>query len=598
MNQNKNEFPTEVEEIVPLEIFDIIDSKKNIFKKNKEIKDIIEAILISIYKHLEKSKIEKLNIDRFQNEIKSLCSKYKKEDVVFLLLKSIHKLINRYMDKIFNLDCYIRSNSHEIRASKFTQNRNSFKLGNSKIYRSYYKYKSNYNYLNNLFSELYNIKIILKKSAPIIEKVFETPLSSFEKLSIEECEKKEYLKKIINNKFIWNEIISNREAKFNKLINEIIEGNDLNSNIMTDKNKFFDKIIQNSKKDFDRVLKIAEIGSSIDEKYPEEAEPIDELKFSNFNNFINGEDNKSNSNSNYFLSTEGEVDNIDFDIIDTQNIKDNNLTNINMIHFENNINSIEEDDFITEKDNETFNTIKERYNLHHQTETLNQNIITNQKIKGIHSIDISENNKFLDMPNLFVKNNKNNNNNKENIEKAFSFNIKNNIHNKVTNINNQINNTVNFKSKKYVNILNDERIIKGKEQFLFKNIKNSKNKNKKDNNENKFSNKNKNYKIDKKEIPSDIDDLVKYIVNDDKKETQNKKKKKNKKKTKKKNKAEVENNKEETNIEIEDKKEKEENDEINEVKQNLLENSINRFKIHKIKFKYSQKWLEKITKDQ
>ena len=195
MNQNKNEFPTEVEEIVPLEIFDIIDSKKNIFKKNKELKDIIEAILISIYKQLEKSKIEKLNIDRLQNEIKSLCLKYKKEDVVFLLLKSIHKLINRYMDKIFNLDCYIRSNSHEIRASKFTQNRNSFKLGNSKIYRSYYKYKSNYNYLNNLFSELYNIKIILKKSAPIIEKVFETPLSSFEKLSIEECEKKEYLKK-------------------------------------------------------------------------------------------------------------------------------------------------------------------------------------------------------------------------------------------------------------------------------------------------------------------------------------------------------------------------------------------------------------------
>ena len=31
------------------------------------------------------------------------------------------------------------------------------------------------------------------------------------------------------------------------------------------------------------------------------------------------------------------------------------------------------------------------------------------------------------------------------------------------------------------------------------------------------------------------------------------------------------------------------------MKQNFLSNSINRFKIHKIKFKYETNWLEKIS---
>ena len=105
-------------------------------------------------------------------------------------------------------------------------------------------------------------------------------------------------------------------------------------------------------------------------------------------------------------------------------------------------------------------------------------------------------------------------------------------------------------------------------------------------------------KYDKKEIPSDIDDLVKYIVNDDKKETQNKKKKKNKKRNKKKNKNEIELNeeKEDKNNAIKDDEEIEENKEINEIKQNFKDNSINRFKIHKIKFKYEPKWLDEISK--
>ena len=38
-------------------------------------------------------------------------------------------------------------------------------------------------------------------------------------------------------------------------------------------------------------------------------------------------------------------------------------------------------------------------------------------------------------------------------------------------------------------------------------------------------------------------------------------------------------------------------DEIDDIKEYLLKNSINRFKIHKIKFKYRSKWLQKISKN-
>ena len=47
----------------------------------------------------------------------------------------------------------------------------------------------------------------------------------------------------------------------------------------------------------------------------------------------------------------------------------------------------------------------------------------------------------------------------------------------------------------------------------------------------------------------------------------------------------------------EDNKIKEDKDEIEEIKEDLLKNSINRYKIHKIKFKYRPKWLNKITKN-
>ena len=107
----------------------------------------------------------------------------------------------------------------------------------------------------------------------------------------------------------------------------------------------------------------------------------------------------------------------------------------------------------------------------------------------------------------------------------------------------------------------------------------------------KENNKSSDHKVDKKEVPSDIDELLKFIKSDDKIQQPSKKKKKKNKKNKKKN------NKK--NDEKEDtKEEKEEKDDIiiNEdeefikFKNDIELNSVNRYKIHKIKFKYNQKW--------
>ena len=606
MIQNKNEFSTEDDS-------DMIESKNNILNKNENPEIIIEKVLIFIYNqniNQEKSKKEELDKELCQNQIKKLCLKYEEYYIVLLLLKSIRKLINKYKEILFEIPCiskilkekkYLeypeRSNSQNNKTYKISQNIVRFKSEYNNITnRSNPKYKGHYSALKTLFSELYNIKNCLKNSGPIIEKVFEIPLSQFEKFSIKECEKEDYLKILIRNKFISNEIKKNKNSEINKIIEEITKGNYSNVKMMTEKIKLFNKIHQ-SRKNFHKIL---EIGSSVDEKYPEDAQPIEELRYNHFNNFINLEDN--NSNSNYCLSTEGDGNKMDFDIIEEQSITDNNLANFNIMNFENNINNLEEED--EEKDdinenendinNEIFNAIKERNNIDNQTKSIKQAMTKINKVNQINTININDNDKILDMPNLFTKNN-----NKENIEKKFSFNSKKYKQNNTSNIISQNKNNIrNYKPKKeYANILKNERIIRDKEQFLFKNITNLNIKNKKENNGNKIENTNKNIKIEKKEIPSDIDDLVKYIVNDDKKDTQNKRKKKKKKKTKKKNKNEIEENKEEENLIIEEKKEKEMYNEINEVKKNLFENSINRFKIHKIKFKYNPKWLEKISKE-
>ena len=527
----------------------------------------------------------KINIESNQNKIKELCKKYDTSYIVLLLLKSIRKLINKYREIIFDLPTITKilreTYSLEYKERSYSQNYkfkkidqfqkfiNYFKTDNNitPVSKSLNKYKNPNTIMKSLFAELYNIKKCLRKSAPIINKIFEYPLSKYEKFSIDQCQKEEYLNILIRDKFIANEINKNIDPKLIILLNEISEGNYLNSKLMTEKLNYFN-IKLNQRKEYAKYLTIAEIGSSIDEKCPEDCELLGETSINNIYNFINEED----INNNYFLSAEGDLD---FDIIEDDNIKENNnFPNINMIHFGNGINNIESNkNIINEIDTNTY-IPKIKDAIINQNEVKKQSIISNNKIN---SINISENKNFLDVPNLFTKNK---NINKD-FKKIFNFDPK----NKKT-------------RGEYANILNDERLRRGgTEQAIIKDIKNNNNKNKVENKGNKFANNNKNLKSDKKEIPSDLDDLVKYIEKDDKKSTQNKKKKKNKKRNKKKNKNEAELNedKDEKN-EINVSKDKEDNNEIEDIKKNFINNSINRYKIHKIKFKYGTKWLEKISK--
>ena len=594
MQQNKNDSLDE-EDSITSESSDINNSKEDIIYKSDEASIIIEKILISIYnKNIKSDNSEKddLDINLCQNNIRNLCLKYDYCYIVLLLLKNIRKLINKYREIIFDhtdVNYKYRSYSPNNKKVNIPKYKNYFQIDSNNNHKSYPKYKEKLkeedSNIKTLFIELYNIKRCLKKSSPIIEKIFEIPLTNFEHFSLEKCQLEEYINILIRDKYISNKIKKNKDSKLINVLHELTEGSESETKLMTTKLEVFN-IMYKSKLKFKRLLTIADIGSSVDEKYPEDCEPIGEIRYNNINNFINAED----INGNYFLADEGEDFNLDFDII-----KDNNFPNINMINFSNNINNLDEEDEINEKDEdktrEIINKItKKSFN---DTEIKMETIIKSKKVNSINNINEEETTELLEKSNLFIKKNKSYN--KEHLDNNFNFNGKHNI----TNLIAQNKNSDNWKTKKcYPGILNNEKLVRDKEPILFKNIKNSNNKNKKEN-ANKFANNNKNFKIDKKEIPSDIDDLVKYIVTDDKKESQIKKKKKNKKKTKKKNKNEVEINKDkdETNINIEEIKEKEkEKDEDDEIIQNLISNSINRFKIHKIKFKYRPKWLEKISK--
>ena len=589
MKQNENDF-IEEEDSISSESSDINDQKDNIYDKNNEPRVIIEKILICIYNQNIKSDDSKkndLDINLCQNNIKNLCAKYDYCYIVLLLLKNIRKLINKYREIMFELpsinELYQKSKDLERQENSLND---STQVENNDNNENYTKTEEEDSVLKTLFIELYNIKKCLKKSSPIIDKIFEIPLSKFETFSIEQCQLEEYFNILIKDKFISSEINKNKDPKLHNLLNELNEDNYSDTKLMTKKLDLFN-IMNKSRKRYEKLLTISEIGSSIDEKYPEDCEPIGEIRYNNINNFINADD----INSNYFLADEGDGYNLDFDVI-----KDSNFGDINMINFGNNINNLDEgEDEPNEKDldktSEIINQIKKR-GLNDYSEIKMEKIIKTKKVNGINHINEDEPNKLLE-GNLFIKNSVSDN--KEQSEKDCNFNSKQNI----TNLIAQNKNNDNWNTKKcFSSKLNNEKIVRDKEPILFKNLKNSNTKNKKENNTNKFANNNKNLRIDKKEIPSDIDDLVKYIVNDDKKDTQIKKKKKNKKKTKKKNKTESETNKdkEETNINIEGKKEKENDDEDEELKQNLISNSINRFNIHKIKFKYRPQWLEKISK--
>ena len=500
---------------------------------------IIEKILINIFnKYIAPVNVdmEYSEIEKHKKKIQLLCRQQEKSKIVYILLIKIRSLIKKYREKLFELPniielrekifqkYYKRSHSFNKIISdnyiNFALDRPSINHSSSKTKKMIFNY---YLTVKNLFCELKNIKNCLRRTAPIIEKIFEAPLSKYEKFSIWECEKEDYLKILIHDNFIRNQISKSKNSYLNEIISEITEDDNMNLTEMTDRIDYFKLIEEYKKKNIDDMLKLSKVDSSIDTRFPEDAKPLYYLQEGLYQRIIS-EDKDSK------FSFE------DADIDDFPNSEDPTNDDINNL-----------------KEVTLFKTINNKI----KTREITQGILTG---KTINKLNIREDNKYIDIPNL-LKSDLSSLSNKENLEKIISLNKNSEL------------------KKIYEKNINN--ISKQRKKIT------KKNRTKKESNENNKSN---NKKIDI--IPNDIDDLVKYIEKDDKTENTGKKKKKNKKK-KKKNKNEIKEDKKEE----EDEQNKGQKDEIDDIKDDLLKNSINRFKIHKIKFKYRPKWLKKISKN-
>ena len=502
---------------------------------------IIEKILINIFnKFITPGNVdmEYSDIQIHQKKIKLLCLQQEKSKIVYILLTKIRSLIKKYREKLFELPNIIElrekiyqkyyKRSHSFNKI-ISDNYINFALDRPSINHSFSKTKKMlFNYyltIKNLFCELKNIKNCLRRTAPIIEKIFEVPLSKYQKFSIWECEKEDYLKILIHDDFIWNQISKSKNSYLNEIISEITEDHNMNLTEMTERIEYFKLIEEYKKLNIDEMLKLSQVCSSMDTRFPEDAKPLYSLREGFCQNLI------SEDKDLRYSYEEADID-------DFPNSEDQNNDEIN------NLNKIA-----------LFKGLNKKITIQTKSREITQSILTR---KNINKINIREDNKYIDIPNLLKNNDLSN---KENLEKIISLNKNPEL------------------KKIYEKNINN--ISKQKKKVA------KKNRTKKESNESIKSN---NKKID---IPNDIDDLVKYIEKDDKNENAGKKKKKNKKKKKKKNEIK-EDKKEENN---EDFGESNKKDEIDDIKQDLLKNSINRFKIHKIKFKYRPKWLQKITKN-
>ena len=488
---------------------------------------VIEKILINIFnKYITPGNvdIDLSELQMHQDKIKLLTMQQKKSKIVYLLLTKIRSLINKYREKLFELPNII-----ELREKIFQKNHKrsysqnkiiskkylSFFYERPRLNSSYPKFKK-FNYflvVKNLFYELKNIRNCLRRTAPIIEKIFEEPLSKYAKFSIWECEKEDYLKILIHDEFIWNQIRKGKNPYLNDIISEITEHDNTNLTSMTDRINYFKFKEEYKKFNMDSILKITEIGSSIDARFPEDAKPLSTLKEEELYEKMMKED------KDIRYSYE-EADNEDY------------------------INS-------EEQNNDDIKEMRIYKAGNRKIVQTKMGGITKSILANNINININKEDKSFDLPSILTNNDISND--------------------KFSSTNNKI------ELKDLINISKRKKNVKKKNVI------------KKENNKSK-----KKVKLDKNEIPNDIDDLVKYIVNDDKTETQNKKKKRNKKR-KKKNKNEIK----------EDKKEEKEEDikninikdDIKDIKEDFVKNSINRYKIHKIKFKYKPKWINKISKN-
>ena len=525
---------------------------------------IIEKILIKIFNQIimNKNDIEEGFISFYKIKIKELCIKHLKKNIILLLFVNIRNIIQKYRLKLFQ-----NPNIVELRKNYYEKfNNNISYILDEKYSKSYLNFAIDrglssypgsperirhvdyYLVIKNLLNKLRGIKNCLNKASPIIEKIFEYPLSDFETFSIIECAKEEYLKILIHDNFIWSEIVKNKNTLFHDIIQEILDGLDGDSfhvNIIDNKIEYFTNFRKKS-------LKISKIQSSIDTRKPEEAKPIIDIQFkfgTNFNNYFDNyeEDDKISDD-----------DDSDLDIDNNNNIR-HGFANINMIK-------------LKEK-NLNFNKLAKIIDI-------KKGIITNETI--------NEMNIFGEKLKKFSFSNNNTNNNTTSVKVNFNKNNSISIEDNNININSNISN-----KKKSLNNKNIENNTSSTNSN--KNSKKNKNKKTENNNKNIINIKS---NEEKKEIPNNLDDLVKYIKDDSTGEKQGKKKKKNRKKAKKKNKNNNEDKKEEKEInEIKDSNNIiDEDKELQALKDDLVKDSINRYKIHKIKFKYRPYFIKKLEK--
>ena len=504
---------------------------------------IIEKILISLFNEMiiNKDEIEENFILFYQKKIKDLCQKHQKKNIALLLFLNISNIIQRYRRIILetpNITEYrqnfstkndLRSFSHEEKHSKKYL---YFDISDrkNKLYSPPKKVR-NFDYISvmkNLFNKLLGIKHCLKRAVPIIEKIFEYPLTDFEDCSVQECTMENFLRIIIHDNFIWNEITKNRRGELKILVQQLLEDFDKDCFYINNNDNNIDYFNKFTKK----TLKVQNAQSSFDTRTPDDAFKISPIYYD--------DEHEKLFNKESDFNNEETVDNI------IQN-KNNNLSNINMIKLN------------------SRNFINNKFDI-------NKAIFTNETINEINKINTINN---------FAKENLN-----LNLQKNFSF----------------PGNTIKVPNLPHINLSNipPQKPDKPDSESNSNNKFNKKRFHKKvenNNIKNKKSEEIKNKKEEKSEIPNDLDDLVKYIKDDN---NQNKKKKKNRKKTKKRNKnAGGENsneNKKEQNENKDDDNFIDDEKDIQIFKDDLIKDSINRFKIHKIKFKYRPKYLKKISK--
>ena len=337
---NKNELEQEESSLEEQDDNSSIEEQNIILGYDEHPGPIIEKILIKIFNNIitNRNNSEKY-IQTYQKKIKDLCTKYQKIDIILFLLTNIKNVIKKYRKKIFEIPSieelrendfqkyYFRSYSINEKYSKMYIN-----FGIDRFAKNYrasprkHQYLDYYVIIKNLFNKLKGIKNCLEKAAPIIEKIFEYPLSEYNTFTILECEKREFYKILIHDNFIWNEIIKNKNTKLNSLIKEIIQDDYNNLNIIKNKSEYINNYD-------DKLLKISEVGSSLDERFPEDAKPVTEIKYK-FKGYYDNKNNLINEDENniFFNAKEDNVDSIDINI-EENFFKDNNFTNINMINF-------------------------------------------------------------------------------------------------------------------------------------------------------------------------------------------------------------------------------------------------------------------------